>query len=103
CTPHAADRPRANLAGAGAAGDIHCGDAFALWRRDGLRGGFDLVYSMGLLEHFADRAARIAEAAHYLKPGGRILTTVPNLQGLNWLLQRIGSLDTLRAHVVHSA
>ena len=101
--PHAAELARANLAGAGAAGDIHHGDAFALSRRDGLRGGFDLVYSMGLLEHFADPAARVADLAPYLRPGGRILTTVPNLQGINWLLQRLGSLETLRAHVVHTA
>jgi 2-polyprenyl-6-hydroxyphenyl methylase/3-demethylubiquinone-9 3-methyltransferase len=100
---HAAELARANLAGAGADGEIHRGDAFALSRRDGLRAGFDLVYSMGLLEHCADPAARVADAALYLKAGGRILTTVPNLQGINWLLQRLGSLETLRAHVVHTA
>jgi 2-polyprenyl-6-hydroxyphenyl methylase/3-demethylubiquinone-9 3-methyltransferase len=100
---HAVELARANLAGAGAEGEIHRGDAFTLSRRDGLRGAFDLVYSMGLLEHFADPAARVADAALYLKPGGRILTTVPNLQGINWLLQRLGSLETLRAHVVHTA
>lgn len=99
--PHAADLARANLAGAGAAGTIHCGDAFALTARPELRHTFDLVYSMGVLEHYDDAAARIAVLADYLKPGGRILTTVPNLQGMNWLLQRLADRRTLRAHVVY--
>ncbi|HYV85578.1 MAG TPA: class I SAM-dependent methyltransferase [Patescibacteria group bacterium] len=100
---HAADLALANLIGAGVDGEVYRGDAFALSRREGLAGRFDLVYSMGLLEHFDEPAARIADLAHYLKPGGRILTTVPNLHGVNWMLQRLGSLDTLRAHVVHTA
>jgi 2-polyprenyl-3-methyl-5-hydroxy-6-metoxy-1,4-benzoquinol methylase len=99
--PHAAELARANLAGARAAGEIHCGDAFALTARPGLRHTFDLVYSMGVLEHYDDAAARIAVLADYLRPGGRILTTVPNLQGVNWLLQRLADLRTLRAHVVY--
>jgi len=99
--PHAADLASANLLGAGAAGEIVCGDAFELHRRDDLRGRFDVVYSMGVLEHFADVEDRISSLALYLKPGGRILTTVPNLQGLNWLLQRLGDLRTLQAHVVY--
>ena len=99
--PRAADLAIANLRGAGVEGDIVCGDAFALHRRDDLRGAFDVVYSMGVLEHFADVVGRISSLAFYLKPGGRILTTVPNLQGLNWLLQRLGDLRTLQAHVVY--
>lgn len=99
--PHAADLARANLAGAGAAGRIHCGDAFALTPRPDLRHTFDLVYSMGVLEHYDDAAARIAVLADYLRPGGRILTTVPNLQGMNWLLQRLADRRTLQAHVVY--
>ena len=101
--PHAADLARANLRGAGAEGEVICGDAFVLHLRQDLRGGFDAVYSMGVLEHFADVVARISSLSLYLKAGGRILTTVPNLQGLNWLLQRLGDLRTLEAHVVYDA
>lgn len=99
--PHAAELARANLAGARVAGEIHCGDGFALISRPGLRHAFDLVYSMGVLEHFDDAAARIALLADYLRPGGRILTTVPNLQGMNWILQRLADRRTLEAHVVY--
>jgi 2-polyprenyl-6-hydroxyphenyl methylase/3-demethylubiquinone-9 3-methyltransferase len=99
--PHAADLARANLHGADATGEVVCGDAFTLGSRDDLRGKFDVVYSMGVLEHFADVVERIGSLALYLKPGGRILTTVPNMQGLNWVMQRLADRRTLEAHVVY--
>jgi len=99
--PFAADLARANLMGAGASGRIVCGDAFDLSGRPDMRGAFDLVYSMGLLEHFDDVVDRIAALKGYLRPGGRLLTTVPNMQGFNWLMQRLGSRDILEMHVVY--
>ena len=99
--PHAAELARANLAGAGTRGEVLCGDGFLLAERPELRGRFDLVYSMGVMEHFADVVDRLAILAGYLRPDGRILTTVPNLQGINWTMQRLGDLKTLRAHVVY--
>jgi len=101
--PHAAELARANLRGAGAAGEVICGDAFALSSRPDLRASFDLVYSMGVLEHFDDVVERISALALYLKEGGRILTTVPNLQGVNWIMQRMADLKTLQIHVVYDA
>ena len=101
--PFAADLARANLAGAGAAGEILCGDAFAIEGGEGLRGTFDLIYSMGLIEHFDDASRRLALLATYLRPQGRILTTVPNLRGVNWVLQRLGDLKTLEIHVIYDA
>ena len=100
---YAADLAAANLAGAGTRGQILCRDAFDLEPRDPLRGRFDLVYSMGVMEHFDDVVDRLAILRGYLRPGGRILTTVPNLQGVNWVLQRLGDQKTLRAHVVYDA
>ena len=99
--PHAAALARANLEGAGAAGTIVCADAFAPAAVDRLRGRFDLVYSMGVLEHYADPSDRLRILAAYLRPGGRILTTVPNMRWVNWLLQRFADRRTLRAHVVY--
>jgi hypothetical protein len=37
----------------------------------------------------------------YLKLGGRLLTTVPNLHGLNWIMQRMSDLRTLQVHLVY--
>jgi 2-polyprenyl-6-hydroxyphenyl methylase/3-demethylubiquinone-9 3-methyltransferase len=101
--PHASDLARANLAGAGATGRILCRDAFRLMDNRDLLGRFDLVYSMGVLEHFDDAAERVATLSRYLRPGGRILTTVPNMRGVNWLLQRLGSRETLEMHVVYDS
>lgn len=99
--PYPAELAEANLAGAGQNGEIYCRDAFDADRNRDLFGQFDLVYSMGVMEHFEDPARRLAVLARYLKPGGRIITTVPNLQGVNWVLQRLGSLKVLRMHVVY--
>ncbi|HEX9427123.1 MAG TPA: methyltransferase domain-containing protein [Candidatus Polarisedimenticolia bacterium] len=99
--PYAAELARANLAGAGERGEVFCRDAFVLRRGDPLEGAFDLIYSMGLVEHFGDPADRLAVLLRYLRPGGRIVTTVPNLQGVNWLLQRCADRVTLEGHVVH--
>lgn len=99
--PYAAELARANLFGAGVRGEVLCRDAFDAGQNQDLLRKFDLIYSMGVMEHFDDAAERLAILAGYLKPGGRILTTVPNLQGLNWLLQRFASLERLRMHVVY--
>jgi 2-polyprenyl-6-hydroxyphenyl methylase/3-demethylubiquinone-9 3-methyltransferase len=101
--PYAAELARANLAGAAVGGKILCRDAFDAGSNEDLVNRFDLIYSMGVMEHFDDAAERLAILSRYLKPGARILTSVPNLQGFNWLLQRYASLERLQMHVVYSA
>src|SRR5262249_11840460 len=39
---------------------------------------FDLVYSMGTIEHFADSEIAVREIARVLKPGGTAIIGVPN-------------------------
>jgi 2-polyprenyl-3-methyl-5-hydroxy-6-metoxy-1,4-benzoquinol methylase len=99
--PYAAELARANLAGAGMSGNILCRDAFNVGKNRDLLGTFDLIYSMGVMEHFEDASERLALLSNYLKPGGRLITTVPNLQGINWMLQRYASLERLHMHVVY--
>src|SRR2546425_15922 len=77
--PHAADLARANLKGAGARGEVVCGDAFARSGSTGLCGRLHLGYSLGVLEHYAGVVERLSLLAGYLRTRGRILTTVPNL------------------------
>jgi 2-polyprenyl-6-hydroxyphenyl methylase/3-demethylubiquinone-9 3-methyltransferase len=100
--PYAADLARTNLEGAGAKGEILCRDAFALHDNMDLLGRFDVVYSMGLLEHFDDPVRLLKVVSKYLRHGGRIITTVPNLRGVNWILQRLGDLEILETHVIYT-
>lgn len=100
--PFAAELARSNLEAAGAKGEILCRDAFALQDNADILGRFDVVYSMGLLEHFDDPVNLLAIISKYLKDGGRIVTTVPNLRGVNWLLQRLGDLEILETHVIYA-
>jgi SAM-dependent methyltransferase len=66
-------------------GEIHCGDFFdppAAWRDR-----FDVVFSFGVVEHFQDTAACLEALRSFLKPGGMIVTVIPNMRGLPGLLQ----------------
>lgn len=56
---------------------------------------FDIVYSLGLIEHFDDPAA-VAEAhLRFVKPGGILAIGAPNMRGLNGLLHRCLSPSVL--------
>jgi SAM-dependent methyltransferase len=49
---------------------------------------FDLVYSAGLIEHFDDLRSVVAEHLRLIKPGGRLVLMVPNLQGFQGRILR---------------
>lgn len=68
-------------AGEGARVSFVRGDGFALPFADG---AFDVVYSLGLVEHFSPRetAALVAEHRRVCRPGGRVIVSVPNLLNL---------------------
>ena len=50
---------------------------------------FDLVYSNGLIEHFSDPVPALRAHTELVRPGGRLLVTVPNYTGIyRWLQAR---------------
>jgi SAM-dependent methyltransferase len=49
---------------------------------------FDIVYSLGLIEHFADTRSVIDAHLRYLKPGGTLIIGCPNLLGINGAIMR---------------
>ena len=98
----AARLARANLLGAKASGDIYCQDAFDVQHNETLQGQFDVVLSNGVIEHLDAVSDKLRLLSCYLKPGGRIVSMVPNLQGINWYMQRLASLSVLQAHVVYT-
>ena len=65
---------------------------------DELVGAYDVVASMGVIEHFEDTAEIVRAAARLVKPGGLVLTSLPNLSG--WLGSAQKVLDR-RVYDVH--
>ncbi len=51
---------------------------------------FDIVYSLGFIEHFSDIRGVVGKHLELLKPGGILLIGAPNFLGINYLvLKRI--------------
>lgn len=49
---------------------------------------YDLVFSIGLIEHFVDTKGIIKRHLDYSKPGADLLIILPNFRGINGWLQR---------------
>jgi SAM-dependent methyltransferase len=81
----------------GIPGDIRCANLFAP-PRDWV-GAFDLVAWFGVAEHFENTTAAVAAAAAYLRPGGVLITEVPNLTGINGWLQKAFNRPVYDIHV----
>ncbi|HSF02353.1 MAG TPA: class I SAM-dependent methyltransferase [Solirubrobacterales bacterium] len=79
----------------GIRGDLRCEDMFATsFPPD----AFDLVYSVGLVEHFDDPAPVIESHVRLTRPGGRTLVLVPNYGGVYGRLQRYFHPENLALH-----
>jgi SAM-dependent methyltransferase len=91
-SPLSCDLARQNLAAAGVAGTILQADFFAL------DGTYDVVFSGGVVEHFADPSVPVAAFARLVAPGGILITDVPNLTGLNGLYHRVLKRQTFETH-----
>lgn len=76
----------AHAAGAGLSVDYRCGDVAQL----GLT-GFDLVTSMEVIEHVADKAAFLGALAGALAPGGLMVLSTPNRTAKSRLLMVEGA------------
>lgn len=63
---------------------------------------FDVVFSDGLLEHFVDAPEIAAAFAEYVRPGGVVITSVPNMSGAIGALHRLIAIDHYREHVRYS-
>lgn len=63
-----------------------------------LRRQFDVVFSYGLVEHFPDTRGCIAALGALLKPGGLILTIIPNMVGAVGFVQKLVHRPTYQIH-----
>jgi 2-polyprenyl-3-methyl-5-hydroxy-6-metoxy-1,4-benzoquinol methylase len=59
---------------------------------------FDLVYSLGFIEHFDDPTEMVRRHVLLLKPGGLALITIPNYGGIYGVLQRFLDPKNLDLH-----
>ncbi len=74
---------------------VNRGDMFA---SDLDIGQFDLVYSMGLIEHFGNLGEVMRRHVALAKPGGIVMVGCPNMRGVNkWFLERVAP-ELLAAH-----
>ncbi|CAN5554845.1 hypothetical protein BH11BAC2_BH11BAC2_22450 [soil metagenome] len=60
---------------------------------------FDIVCSFGVVEHFDDTKAAILAMKKFVKPGGMIILTVPNLKSITGFLQKIMNKPVYDIHV----
>lgn len=59
---------------------------------------FDVVYSLGVVEHFEDIHLVIKKHLDLLKPGGTLLIEVPNFSGIYAPFMRFFAPDMMSAH-----
>ncbi len=61
---------------------------------------FDFIYSLGVIEHFSDGRVMTRRLAALLRPGGTVLTEVPNLLGPYGAAQRFFDPAVFEKHVL---
>lgn len=81
----------------GVEGHIYLADAFNPPAE--LLGKYDIVCSFGVAEHFTDTAKALEAFAAFLKPGGILITSVPNLAGATGFLQKHMNRPVYDIHV----
>ncbi len=81
----------------GVPGTVYLADAFAPPAE--LVDRFDYVISLGVAEHFEDTAKALEAFARFVKPGGVLITSVPNLVGVTGYMQTRMNKPVMDIHV----
>jgi len=61
---------------------------------------FDMVYSGGFVEHFSETAVVTSRIAQILRPGGKVVTMIPNFVAIYGLLQRAANRGVFHKHII---
>jgi SAM-dependent methyltransferase len=85
---------------ANVSGDVIHSDMFDAPKE--LVGRFDIVCSFGVIEHFEDTTGAVSAASVFLKPGGLLITTVPNHNGITGVFQKTFSKEIFDIHKILS-
>ena len=75
----------------------YCEDAFNPDKN--LLGNFDFVCSFGVVEHFQDTSNTLKSFSEFLKPGGILITSIPNMKGATGLLHKLLNKPVYDIHV----
>ncbi len=94
------EKARENLNRAGASGKIYCADIFQSGPE--LTGTYDMVFSLGVVEHFFNLNNVLEAIKKFANPGGSIITEVPNLKSVHGLMAYIWHPALLKKHRIIS-
>lgn len=64
-----------------------------------MKGAFDVVISLGLIEHFQDTVEAVRAHAEFLKPGGILVAKIPNMKGIAGFFLPALNFDFYKTHV----
>jgi len=96
-SPTGCQQAEALLAAAQVEGRVICADFFDPPKE--LLESFDVVWSLGVMEHFDDTGNVAAAFARFLRPGGVMITVIPNMRWVIGGLQVLLNAPVYRIHV----
>lgn len=96
-SPNGCEQTRTMLKRERVQGEIYCVDIFNVPKE--LKENFDVVVSFGLIEHFTDTNEIVSALASLLKPGGVIITCIPNMRGATGWVQKILHREVFNIHI----
>ncbi len=91
------EQTKSILARDGVKGKIIQADAFN--PPDDMLNNYDAVCSFGVAEHFQDTSATLRSFSAFLKPGGILITSVPNFAGVTGVLHKLLNKPVYDIHV----
>ena len=91
------DQARAILTMEGVEGDVALADIFSA--PPFLTSRFTYVISFGVVEHFEETDACLRSCAAFVKPGGTMVTVIPNMNGIVGRLQKWLGREVYDVHV----
>ncbi|MFM8454712.1 MAG: class I SAM-dependent methyltransferase [Gammaproteobacteria bacterium] len=78
-------------------GEIYCADLFSPPAE--LLQKFDLVVSFGVVEHFENTAHCLKSCSDFVKPGGTLLTLIPNIPSIIGFIQKFVDREVYDVHM----
>jgi SAM-dependent methyltransferase len=82
----------------GVPGEIHERDLFA--ENPDLEGKADILFSNGFIEHFEDTVGTLVRMKSLMRPGGLIITVIPNFTGWLGRIQKFVHPEVYRMHII---